>query len=729
MAGGGQRQDFGNHVPAARKSSPNTEYPTPNVVDVIVIEDITKPANYRPILPGTTRANDSNLFLLGEREFETNTHEAWIRRAWTSRRHGEDSFNLALSYADKVSRAYPVFVRTYHILKSEYEALTEGTTLKSVVSIAVTSGGSGYTPDGQLALTIAGTGGGATAVCEVRDGVIVSAGMTNGGDGYTADPTATVTTPGGGAGATFTAKIQPQTAYLTEQEAEPAENIRLPHLDGQNATVNQAALFYKVIRVWRTIPGPSLASQKPDTDGMVLTTTKTLKLRSAITAGESMAALPTPADGNGIVSNGHVIFLSQTWVGVSGYLVPPIITITDTFGPGNGAAAHAVLTNGVITGVVLDAGGNSYVTATISITAPTSKLWTRTTMEVDAQSTLFAIEVVEMRQLPGAAVRSQRTEEDGIVVSVNRTLKELSTITTEESVAGGVWTKTSAEPVTALVGHQVTETRSLPGNPLPTDSWDNRRGAVQRTTQLVAAAAVDGTLTNNAGTITETSYQPVTSQVSRKIIETWVVALAPTLTSEKPDADGVLLSTARRLRLREDIHPAETVTSFGGDGSGAAATAQVTFDPATGAATVTAHGSGATLTDPTLDGDSGSGAAATATQSGGVVDPINIAAGGGGYHVPPRVIIEDTGGGTGTGATATCTISGGVVDTNSITDGGSGYSMPSVLIVPGGYGGVHLSTFSISAAGSGYTAGGPPRLQERGPIEAAAAPSSAGQPP
>ena len=282
MSGGGQRQDFGNHVPIARKSVPATEYPTPNVGDVIVIEDIPRPKSYRPILPGTPRANDSALFLLGEREFQTNTHEVFIRRAWSSRRRGEDAFNASLRYVDKVNPTYPVFIREYHILRSDYAPLTELTALQSVVSIAVTAGGAGYTPDGQLALTITGTGAGATAVCEVRGGVIVAAAITHGGDSYTADPSVTVTTPGGGAGATFSAKIQPQTALLTEQEAVPAENIRLPHLDGQNANVAQAALFLKVTRVWTTLPGPILTHKAYDAlTGTVITETHQLLAATA----------------------------------------------------------------------------------------------------------------------------------------------------------------------------------------------------------------------------------------------------------------------------------------------------------------------------------------------------------------------------------------------------------------------------------------------------------------
>lgn len=403
----GQRQDFGNNVPHGRKSSPNTEYPTPNVEDVIVIEDIAKPVDYRPILPGTPRANDPDLLLLGEREFLTNESKAWIRRAWATRRHGEDSFNAALSYADKVNPAYPIYVRTYHILRAEYAPLTPGVPLKSVVSIKVTEGGAGYSPDGLLDLTITGTGTGATAVCEVRNGIIISAAITNGGDGYTADPTVTVTTPGGGGdSASFVAKVQPQTALLTEQEAVPAEGIRLPHLDGQNAQVAQAALFLKVTRVWRTLPGPVIGATKLDFDGMVLTTTRQEKLAASIASREMLSssvtgpgtgataiaslvfdpatgtATVTPhgsgatahasftedtgsgATGSGTLSAGSVNSLSVTFGG-SGYTVPPIVTIIRLDGPG-GMDATATCTingSGVVDSITITNPGDGYDTS------------------------------------------------------------------------------------------------------------------------------------------------------------------------------------------------------------------------------------------------------------------------------------------------------------------------------------------------------------------------------
>ena len=79
--------------------------------------------------------------------------------------------------------------------------------VKSVLSIAVTAGGSSYSAN--PVVTISGGGGyGAAATATVSGGAITAITITNPGREYTSTPTVTITDPGGsGASATATATI------------------------------------------------------------------------------------------------------------------------------------------------------------------------------------------------------------------------------------------------------------------------------------------------------------------------------------------------------------------------------------------------------------------------------------------------------------------------------------------------------------------------------------------
>ena len=110
-----------------------------------------------------------------------------------------------------------------------------------------------------------------------------------------------------------------------------------------------------------------------------------------------------------------------------------------------------------------------------------------------------------------------------------------------------------------------------------------------------------------------------------------------------------------------------------GDGTGAAATAQV--DPATGgiaSVEVTAPGKGYTTAPTvTVGGGDGTATATAAISTSGALTGFTVSAAGAGYS---GFAVALSGGG-GSGATATA--SGGV-DAVAITDGGTGYTMPTV---------------------------------------------------
>jgi FtsP/CotA-like multicopper oxidase with cupredoxin domain len=146
-------------------------------------------------------------------------------------------------------------------------------------------------------------------------------------------------------------------------------------------------------------------------------------------------------------------------------------------------------------------------------------------------------------------------------------------------------------------------------------------------------------------------------------------------TSGMPDYFGTIPNFANSPQAVVAI-PTVVIT---GDGTGAAATAQVLGVTSIG---VTTGGTGYTSA-PTvmISGGGGKGAAATAAVSGGLVTVVTVTDGGTSYTSPPTVFF--TGGG-GSGATATATVTPGIVTGIKVTSGGTGYTTASVAITGGG---------------------------------------------
>lgn len=136
----------------------------------------------------------------------------------------------------------------------------------------------------------------------------------------------------------------------------------------------------------------------------------------------------------------------------------------------------------------------------------------------------------------------------------------------------------------------------------------------------------------------------------------------------------------------------------------------------------------------TITGGGGAGATATATVASGVITAINITNAGSGYTGTPSVVITDS---TGSGALATALLTPGVVSSVTIINGGTGFTgTPTITFVGGGGTGANYvanltngvitsvtlapNTPGESAEGSGYTST-PAVVVETGSNRAAAA--------
>ncbi len=237
----GARRDYGLSQAQNRLLEPSTIYPTANVRDLVLVEDVLLDAGYTPVLIGTPRKGASNYRLVSQKEADGDGDKQYMRRVWATSQNAQEAHNLSLKYLEG-GHAAPTYIRKYTILKSAYAALTAGTPLTAVIGIALTAGGSGYLTAPTVTFS-GGSGTGAAAIAQIRDGAVVALLLTAEGTGYVTTPTVAFS-GGGGTGATATASIQDQTAILIDQEAVPEQG-------------EMGNLFYSVTRVWQTLPGPA----------------------------------------------------------------------------------------------------------------------------------------------------------------------------------------------------------------------------------------------------------------------------------------------------------------------------------------------------------------------------------------------------------------------------------------------------------------------------------------
>ena len=210
------------------------------------------------------------------------------------------------------------------------------------------------------------------------------------------------------------------------------------------------------------------------------------------------------------------------------------------------------------------------------------------------------------------------------------------------------------------------------------------------------------------GKITQADRQAAARNRTAMLTASGVTSLMAMNPGGTPDYFGLVPNYANSP-LPVNVVP---TVSFGGPGTGAAATATVVNGVVTGLALVSG-GSGYTSAPAVSFSGSGTGAAATAIVSG-VVSGATVLSPGSGYTSAPLVSIT----GDGTGATAVASVSGGVTGL-TVTAAGSGYSFATVAISGDGVGAaatvvvdlVPLSpTFgqvigiTVTSAGSGYTA-------------------------
>ena len=121
-----------NKTPSPRILSPEipvVSYPTPNVEDLMVVQDVdTRVPGYVALEYGDPHPDQvlyPGLKLVFQTPLDQENNHMWVRRIYAKDRQGEDSYNYALKYSAS-DPAYPIYIRTYTVLRSEYSPLEAG---------------------------------------------------------------------------------------------------------------------------------------------------------------------------------------------------------------------------------------------------------------------------------------------------------------------------------------------------------------------------------------------------------------------------------------------------------------------------------------------------------------------------------------------------------------------------------------------------------------------------
>lgn len=170
--------------------------------------------------------------------------------------------------------------------------------------------------------------------------------------------------------------------------------------------------------------------------------------------------------------------------------------------------------------------------------------WCKTTKKGD--DNFVGEESVECRAIPGNAIPYTKIDDDGKVVSGTRTLKDQSVIVSAETLTGGVWTHTFKEKVGDLVSWEVTESRAIPGNPVPSSRLGEDGVKIDVVTTLKDTTAITTTEALSGGVWTKTTKKEVSDLVAQEIVESRAIPGNGILETQI-DKNGDITSITRTL--------------------------------------------------------------------------------------------------------------------------------------------------------------------------------------
>lgn len=678
-----ERTDYADPT-RAPFGKPTTKLSTPNIFDLVVIEDVPiSPEAYRA-LPYKSPHKDydqNGLILVWQGPVKAANNQVVARRVYASDDEApENWYNYAIKYSADAAGS-PIYVRSYIILREDYVPTARGTALSCVMLLRVTNPGSGYTTAPTVNI-VAGfsPGSGATAKAIMNGDKVIGLQLLTEGAGYIVNPGVSFT-GGGGSGSAATALIQPIGAVLVKEET--------AKLDSEDPQL--ASLFIRVHRIYETLPGPWVPFTRYDNDlGPIQG-----RRRSVLAAGQKASLSSTTKrtyegrDGSSIVS----LEIEESWTTGEGTGDNPVFPtrLSDTYHDERGAVDRE-------TQVVVAGGDEELQEATLTRDAGVvTKTWYEEFDEFHLKKVVEhwvevvvndkrvtsefgggILDVTERTDEPGA-----QTPDTGFLV-VDSRLKTKSPH--EQTKITEKLSPDSAVPVLELV-----DGGSGYATP-PAVSFSGGTEVDPASADAVLGFGLDSITVNNGGS----GYlsPPAVGFINGGGGGAFAAAVL-----------GFGLESVIILDGGSGFTSAPTV-GVTGDGSGATGTAILGF--AVASIAITSLGTGPWTGVPTVVfNGTGSGATANVIMGHPILS-IAVSAAGSGYTSAPTVSVTG-GGGTGGAGTAVLQFT---VASATITAPGSGYTTPPIVAFSGGGGvgaagvavlGFGLSSIDIVSNGSGYS--------------------------
>lgn len=130
-----------------------------------------------------------------------------------------------------------------------------------------------------------------------------------------------------------------------------------------------------------------------------------------------------------------------------------------------------------------------------------------------------------------------RVDDDGVQVTVRRQMASAdyaASIVTRETVAGGIWTRITTEPINDIKVWLITETRPVPGNPVPAAQITSDNTVETKSTVLKKASTITPSATESGGIITKVDQQAVSDLVSNEVTSSTPIVPHKLSTTEIP---------------------------------------------------------------------------------------------------------------------------------------------------------------------------------------------------
>lgn len=162
--------------------------------------------------------------------------------------------------------------------------------------------------------------------------------------------------------------------------------------------------------------------------------------------------------------------------------------------------------------------------------------------------------------LPGPFIASTRIDSDGIVVTINTRRNIAANITSQESLGGGTWTKTTKKGDDNFVGEEGVETRAIPGNAILETQIDKNGDITSITRTLVQASTIATTNVILAGVWTRTFEVPLDGS---KLVATKTVEVRNT--QNELDSFSVEIPDLIPVEFRPQVPIIELEGTFIGD--------------------------------------------------------------------------------------------------------------------------------------------------------------------